>query len=407
MPSIASVNALTAWQQRVNDELKQEHIHLEIGGHYRMDDMRVVCRCQGLAVPLNSMEHQSPRLYDMLSQNTSFLLAGEEFSPGIHDINAHAEIVTAGITLINTARDDPLRARMQQLRTEISLETALARIETLDYREEELGKFFKELRSARPKAIFLDLEGSKGSAIGISFIRSAADITNSGYNMPFRGIAPIRKMLSENMGNPHFKIIVTWTGATGSGSCWNQHIGEFKSILVDDNIPIYYMDDEPHSDLDRLASVIGSSREEIIYNLDDWNLRDITGYYDKKYTPRPGYHPGLTALLGWHGLLCHKSRDEDYSRWEDDLGDLAPDMSGYLRVDVVVLAVIGAFAWKCGFTWTPRDDRVGVSIVGCQCGFCRVAPRIAPVLELNFRRPFFFLDGRRLFRLVRSFKKTK
>ena len=316
MPSIVSVNALTAWLRRANDELKREHIHLEIGGDYFLDDMRLVCRSQGLATPVNSMQNQSPSLPDMLSQNNTGFLPAVDYSPGIHDINSHADIVTAGIALVDNALNDPRRVRMQQLRTDIPLETALSGVRTIDYSEGDLGKFFDELQSAGPGAIFLDLEGSKGSAIGISFLRSVADATNSGYNPP--ELDALRNMLDENLGNPLFKVVVTWVGATGHGSVWNNHTGTFKSILEDKDIHIYYMDDGPNSDFDRLASVMGSTREDIIDNLEVWNLRDITGFYDGTYTARPGYHPGLTALLGWHGLLCHKPKEKDYSQWEED-----------------------------------------------------------------------------------------
>ena len=362
MPSIVSVNALTAWLRRANDELKREHIHLEIGGDYFLDDMRLVCRSQGLATPVNSMQNQSPSLPDMLSQNNTGFLPAVDYSPGIHDINSHADIVTAGIALIDNALNNPRRIEMQQLRMEIPLETALSGVRTIDYPEGDLGKFFDELQSAGPGAIFLDLEGSKGSAIGISFLRSVADATNSGYNPP--ELDALRNMLDENLGNPLFKVVVTWVGATGHGSVWNNHTGTFKSILEDKDIHIYYMDDGPNSDFDRLASVMGSTREDIIDNLEVWNLRDITGFYDGTYTARPGYHPGLTALLGWHGLLCHKPKEKDYSQWEEDLDSLTRDMSRYLRIDIIALAVIGAFASKCDFTWTPRDNRTGKSLVG-------------------------------------------
>ena len=358
MPSIVSVNALTAWLRRANDELKMEHIHLEIGGDYILDVNYILRRSQGLATPLNSMQNQSPILPDMLSQNNTGFLPDEDHSPGIHDINSHADIVTAGIALIDNFLNNPRRVRMQQPRTEIPLETALAGVQTLDYSEEDLGKFFDELLSAGPGAIFLDLEGSRGSAIGISFIRSVADATNSGYDPP--EIDALRNMLDENLGNPLFKVIVTWVGATGHGSAWTRHVETFKLILNDKNIPIYYMDDGPNSDLDRLASVIGSTREDIVNNLDEWSLRDVTGCYDGMYTPRSGYHPGLTALLGWHGLLCHKPSEDDYSQWEEDFDSLTHDMSRYLRIDIVALAMIGAFASKRGFTWTPRGDRIGV-----------------------------------------------
>ena len=85
MPSIVSVNALTAWLRRANDELKREHIHLEIGGDYFLDDMRLVCRSQGLATPVNSMQNQSPSLPDMLSQNNTGFLPAVDYSPGAGD----------------------------------------------------------------------------------------------------------------------------------------------------------------------------------------------------------------------------------------------------------------------------------------------------------------------------------
>ena len=222
MPSIVSVNALTAWLRRANDELKREHVHLEIGGDYILDDMRIVILSQGLATPLNSMQNQNPSLPDMLSQNNTGFLPAVDYSPGIQDINSHADIVTAGIALVDNALNDPRRVRMQQLRTDIPLETALSGVRTIDYSEGDLGKFFDELQSAGPGAIFLDLEGSKGSAIGISFLRSVADAANSGYNLP--GIEALRIMLSANLGNPLFNVIVTWVGATGPRSAWHQHI---------------------------------------------------------------------------------------------------------------------------------------------------------------------------------------
>ena len=42
--SIVSFNALTAWLRRVNNDLKTEHIHIEIpvGAHYSLD------ACEGL-----------------------------------------------------------------------------------------------------------------------------------------------------------------------------------------------------------------------------------------------------------------------------------------------------------------------------------------------------------------------
>ena len=92
MPSIVSVNALTAWLRRANDELKMEHIHLEIGGDYILDVNYILRRSQGLATPLNSMQNQSPSLPDMLSQNNTGFLPDEDHSPGIHDINSHADI---------------------------------------------------------------------------------------------------------------------------------------------------------------------------------------------------------------------------------------------------------------------------------------------------------------------------
>ena len=86
MPSIVSVNALTAWLRRANDELKREHIHLEIGGDYYLDDMCIVILSQGVVTtPLNSLEHQGPSLPDMLSQNNTGFLPAVDYSPGAGD----------------------------------------------------------------------------------------------------------------------------------------------------------------------------------------------------------------------------------------------------------------------------------------------------------------------------------
>ena len=135
---------------------------MEIGGDYYLDDMRIVILSQGVVTtPLNSLEHQGPSLPDMLSQNNTGFLPAVDYSPGIQDINSHADIVTAGIALVDNALNDPRRVRMQQLRTDIPLETALSGVRTIDYSEGDLGKFFDELQSAGPGAIFLDLEGSK------------------------------------------------------------------------------------------------------------------------------------------------------------------------------------------------------------------------------------------------------
>ena len=175
--SIVSFNALTAWLRKVNNDLKTEHIHIEIRANYSLDDINWLCSCHGLVQPLNNIEQPSPTFSDLMLSDNNFPPVQETTDTSSL---THERIVTEGISLIDDIQGDPRRERMKNIRSEITMATALERIDTVDYPEEELGKFFTELQCTKPKAIFLDLEGSRGSAIGISFIRSVADTTKSG-----------------------------------------------------------------------------------------------------------------------------------------------------------------------------------------------------------------------------------
>ena len=48
--SIVSFNALTAWLRKVNNDLKTEHIHIEIRANYSFDDINWLCSCHGLVI---------------------------------------------------------------------------------------------------------------------------------------------------------------------------------------------------------------------------------------------------------------------------------------------------------------------------------------------------------------------
>jgi hypothetical protein len=168
MSSINTFNALSECLKRENERLKPHHIYIEIRvlNPHSSDEIALNLHIHGFMQSI--MPHgDQPDLNEIIRNKNFSVISYRRQIP----LGSQSLIVPKGLKILQDemGKRQTNLLNLQTTREETSLEAALDNVPIEVYEEHDLAGFFAALQSAQPKAIFIDLEGMHGSAIGLSF----------------------------------------------------------------------------------------------------------------------------------------------------------------------------------------------------------------------------------------------